>query len=70
MTLQDDCLIAITDGKPVPARTLAELPPWRAVLMARVANKAGVPIEGGSLDELILEASRVGGTGALVWPLR
>jgi hypothetical protein len=65
---QDECLIAITDGFPLPARALAALPPWRAVLVARVAAKAGISIEGGTLDELVGEAIRVGGEGALVWP--
>jgi hypothetical protein len=62
---QDDCLIAITDGKPVPTRALKALPPWRAVLMARVAAKAGVPLEHGSVTELVAEARRVGGGGRL-----
>ncbi len=67
---QDSCLIAITDERPVPARDLGKLPPWRAVLIARVAERAGIPLEGGTLDELIAEARRVGGEGTLVWPLR
>jgi hypothetical protein len=65
---QDECLIAITDGFPLPARALAALPPWRAVLVARVAAKAGISIEGGTLDELVGEAIRVGGEGTLTWP--
>lgn len=67
---QDNCLIAIEDGLPVPARALSRLPPWRAVLIGRVAKRAGVPLEGGTVEELLLEASRVGGEGVLVWPLR
>lgn len=62
---QDDCLIAITDGKPVPTRKLRALPPWRAVLIARVAAKAGIPLEHGTLDALIAEAQEVGGDGSL-----
>ena len=68
--LQDLCLIAITDGKPLPARAIAGLPPWRAVLLGRVANKAGIPIQGGTLEQLVEEARRVGGEGVLVWPPR
>ena len=67
--LQDLCLIAITYGHPLPARAIAQLPPWRAVLLGRVAEKAGIPIEGGTLDELVAEARRVGGEGQLVWPV-
>lgn len=70
MREQDQCLIAITDGRPLPAASIAQLPPWRAVLIARVADKAGIPLEGGTLDDLVAEASRVGGEGDLVWPLR
>jgi len=65
---QDECLIAITDGYPLPARAVAALPPWRAVLVGRVAEKAGIPIEGGTLEQLVAEARRVGGEGALTWP--
>lgn len=64
----DDILIAITDGKPVPSKALAALPPWRAVLMARVAEKAGRPLEHGTLDDLVTAARRAGGNGKLVWP--
>lgn len=67
---QDVCLIAIERGTPVPARILADLPPFRATLIAGVAERAGVPLEGGTYNELRLEASRVGGEGELVWPLR
>jgi DNA-binding transcriptional MerR regulator len=66
--LQDLCLIAITDGKQLPARAIAELPPWRAVMLARVAHKASIPIEGGTLEQLVDEARRVGGEGKLTWP--
>jgi hypothetical protein len=69
-TAQDICLIAIEDGNPVPARHLRTLPPWRAVLIARVAERASVPIEGGTVEELRLEAYRVGAEGTLIWPLR
>jgi hypothetical protein len=66
--LQDLCLIAITDGQPLPTRAIAGLPPWRAVMLARVAEKAGVPLEDGTLERLVAEAVRVGGEGRLVWP--
>jgi hypothetical protein len=65
---QDVCLIAITDGQPVPAASLGQLPPWRAVLIARVAERAGIPLEGGSVAQLRAEAARVGGAGQLTWP--
>ena len=66
--LQDLCLIAITDGYPLPARAIAGLPPWRAVMLGRVADKAGISIEGGTLEQLVAEAVRVGGEGQLTWP--
>lgn len=62
---QDDCLLAITDGDPVPTRALLALPPWRAVLMARVAAKAGVPLEQGTVEQIVAEAAAVGGHGVL-----
>ena len=61
--LMDDVLIDITDGyDPIPR--LRHLPPWRAVMLARVAEKCGL-IERPVLDALIAEASAVGGAGAL-----
>lgn len=65
---QDACLIAITDGKPLPSSAIAALPPWRAVLLARVGAKAGAKLEHGTLDQLVAEAQRVGGNGLLRWP--
>lgn len=60
----DDCLIAIEDGRPVPQASLRALPPWRAVLVARVAAKAGA-IADDELARLVAEARRVGGAGRL-----
>lgn len=62
---QDDCLIAISDGDPLPTAALLALPPWRAVLLARVADRAGVRLEQGTLPQLVAEASAVGGEGRL-----
>jgi hypothetical protein len=62
---QDDCLIAIDDGCPLPWRQLKVLPPWRAVLIARVANRAGVSLELGTLGQLVAEARAVTGSGEL-----
>lgn len=70
VALQDVCLIAITDGCPLPTEAIAALPPWRAVLLARVADKAGVPLADGTLDQLVAEARRVRGAGTLRWPPR
>lgn len=55
---QDDCLIAITDGRPVPLAALRALPPWRAVLIARVAARAGV-MDQAAVDALVAEARSV-----------
>lgn len=62
---QDDCLIAIENGRPVPVKALLALPPWRAVLMARVAAKAGVALERGTLEQIVAEAVAVTGSGQL-----
>lgn len=62
---QDDCLIAIEDGQPLRTDRLMKLPPWRAVLVARVAQKAGVPLEQGTVGQLVAEAVEVGGNGTL-----
>lgn len=62
--LQDDCLIAIQDGRPIPEQSLRLLPPWRAVLMADVAVRAGCfPAEAAA--SLRQEAIEIGGTGTL-----
>ena len=45
LAASDDCLLAITDGHPIPTKALQALPPWRAVMLARVAAKAGAPVE-------------------------
>jgi len=65
MANQDDCLLAIEDGNPVPAAKLGKLPPWRAVMLGRIAHKAGVPLERGTVDQLHAEAGEVGGSGTL-----
>jgi hypothetical protein len=62
---QDDLLISISDGTPLSDSTLRLLPPWRAVLIARVASRAGVPLEHGTLNELVGEATRIGGASRL-----
>lgn len=65
MMNQDDCLIAITDERPLPVKALQALPPYRAVLLTRVAYQAGGCLEFGSLEDLIAEADAVGGDGTL-----
>jgi len=62
---QDDCLIAISDGHRLPAARLKMLPPWRAVLIARVADKAGMRLQRGTIGQLLAEARAVGGSGEL-----
>ena len=65
MADQDDCLIAIEDGRPLAVKNLLALPPWRAVLMGRVAAKSRIGLEMGTLEQLIAEAREVGGAGRL-----
>lgn len=63
---QDNCLITIADeNKPLNATSLMKLPPYRAWLIARVAQKAGVGLEFGTVEQLQAEAERVGGNGKL-----
>jgi hypothetical protein len=62
---EDDCLIAIENGRPLRTDRLQALPPWRAVMLAYVAQKAGVALEQGTVEQLKAEASAVGGEGTL-----
>lgn len=62
---QDHLLIAIQDGRPLPDVDLRRLPPWRAVLIARIADRAGVPLEHGTVAQLVDEATAVRGAGTL-----
>jgi hypothetical protein len=63
---QDRVLIAISTGK-MDFESLRSLPPWRAVLLARVACKAGVMTRA-DRDALIKEARDIGGNGKLHTP--
>lgn len=64
-SFQDDLLIAIQDGEPLKTEILRKLPPWRAFLIACVADKAGTGLEHGTLDQLNAEAKAVTGAGTL-----
>lgn len=66
---QDECLIAITNGKRPPNKRLLSLPPRRAVLMCRVALKAGL-VNQEEVDKIVEEAGRVKGFGKLEVGLR
>lgn len=61
---QDACLIAICDGKKPPLLQLKSLPPWRAVLIGRVALQAGLMTDE-EVHNLVEEAKIVGGSGKL-----
>lgn len=64
VALQDQVLIAVADGRPVTRAMLVNLPPMRAVLLARVAAKSGLmPVN--AVKGLVDEAARVGGAGRL-----
>lgn len=69
---QDDLLIAIADGvMPLSVALLNKLPPYRAWLVARVAKKAGVALEFGTVEQLEEEAKELGERGKLgQWWLR
>lgn len=58
---QDDCLLAISQGQPVPSAKLRLLFPWRAVMVARVAIRAGLQMDMGSLNQIEAEAAEVTG---------
>lgn len=63
---QDDCLVAIADGdQPLSVERLMKLPPYRAWLIARIARKAGIGLEFGTIEQLRAEADKVGSKGTL-----
>lgn len=61
---QDDCLIAMETGKKPPREKLRNLPPWRAVLIARICNQGQIMTDE-EVEELVNEARAVGGKGRL-----
>lgn len=65
---QDDILVALTTKPPHfrdhERRVMRTLPPWRAVMMARLAVSCGV-MEQAECDLLVEEARVVGGNGSL-----
>jgi hypothetical protein len=61
----DDCLIAIERKQDLPVRALMALPPYRAVMMARIGLCADVGLEKGTYAQLQAEAKAVGGEGTL-----
>ena len=69
--LQDDVLIGLTRFPPkMDWDSLFELPPWRAVLLARLAYAAGA-IGRKERDVVVREATITGGSGQLKpWRLR
>jgi hypothetical protein len=62
--IQDDCLIDIADGKKINETKLRKLPPWRAVLIAKVAVQAKAMTQE-AYDKLVDQAAEVGGEGRL-----
>ena len=64
-SFQDDLLIDIVNGKPLPTKWLRKLPPFRAYLIAQIAEKAGVGLEQGTAEQLGAEAAEVSGHGML-----
>ena len=61
---QDDCLIALESGRRPSDRILRKLPPWRAVMIARIALRMELMTQE-EVDELVEEARTVGGDGKL-----
>lgn len=64
MAAQDNCLIALIDGRRITRAMLQACPPWRARMMALLAERLGVELEV-SHEEVLAEAIRVGGDGTL-----
>lgn len=61
---QDDCLVAMSSGKKPPRDKLRNLPPWRAVMIARICNQDKLMTDK-EVEEMVLEARHVGGIGKL-----
>jgi hypothetical protein len=51
------CLHAIADGRPIPVRELGQLPGQQAAVLARIAERAGVPLEVGVAADWIRRAA-------------
>jgi hypothetical protein len=64
-SFQDDLLIAIQDGEPLPAEVLQRIPPFRALLIARIAERAGTGLEKGTVKQLEAEAQDAQSGGVL-----
>ena len=65
LEVQDDLLIQMSSVRPrFDEQRCRELPPWRAVMFARVAHKAGL-LSRAALDAMVREAQLVGGAGKL-----
>jgi hypothetical protein len=67
MRWQDEVLLAVQDGRPVPHQAIRALPPWRAALLADIAHAAGVPLERGNYKSLRRLAADVGGNAPAGW---
>lgn len=61
----DACLIDLDNGKPVSVKNLRKLPPWRAAMVARIADMTGLGLEHGTAAQVHENARRVGGMGKL-----
>lgn len=67
MQRQDDCLTKMENGLRPPNNVLYKLPPWRAVMIARIAHNMGV-MSTEEVYALIDQAKAVGGDGQLTEP--
>lgn len=62
---QDDCLIRMETGQKPDPYKMRQLPPWRAVLIARIGEHADI-YTAEEVEAIVEEARRVGGQGRLV----
>lgn len=61
--VQDLCLIAIVDGRTLVADWLDALPPYRAIMLMRIAAAGPGPVTQDDVDTALAKARDVGGGG-------
>jgi hypothetical protein len=69
MAAEDDIVIDVLDGKPIPTNAVDRLPPWRARMIVRLALRAGGVLQDGTPEQFDQAAVAAGKTdaGRLGW---
>jgi hypothetical protein len=52
MDAMDDAMLALESHRRIPTEVLQRLPPWRAVMVAKLGIMAGFPLFMGSLEQM------------------